>query len=235
MIHNFAVISNDDLVEKEFGDTYRFVRKYTGATHERLYALFKSVEYVVKNNIEGDFVECGVANGGCVMIIAKTLVDMGVTDRKIYLYDTFEGMPKPSAHDYTWGSSPEKMMQRWFKKTDSEGKTNWVRFTLDEVKANMKLTGYPEENLVFVKGMVEETIPGTIPEKISLLRLDTDFYESTKHKLEHLYPRVSKGGVLLLDDYGTWMGEKKAADDYFKDNPILLNRVDRDGRVGVKF
>ena len=83
---------------------------------------------------------------------------------------------------------------------------------------------------------MEETIPTHIPHAISLLRLDTDWYESTKHELTHLFPLLSPGGVIIIDDYGHWQGAKKAVDEYFEENKIkiLLNRIDYTGRIGVK-
>jgi hypothetical protein len=84
--------------------------------------------------------------------------------------------------------------------------------------------------------MVEETIPQHAPEQISVLRLDTDWYSSTKHELMHLFPRLSKNGVLIIDDYGHWAGARKAVDEYFADQTIqpLLNRIDQTGRACIK-
>jgi bifunctional ADP-heptose synthase (sugar kinase/adenylyltransferase) len=100
----------------------------------------------------------------------------------------------------------------------------------------MLMTGYPSSNLIFVQGKVEETLPRVIPDNISLLRLDTDWYESTRHELIHLFPLLSKSGVLVLDDYGYWAGARKAVDEYVVENniKILLDRVDGTGRVGLK-
>ena len=107
---------------------------------------------------------------------------------------------------------------------------------MDEVKKNIDRVGYPMEKFVFVKGKVEETIPQTVPENIALLRLDTDWYESTKHELIHLYPRLSRNGILIIDDYGYWKGCRQAVDEYFKNHnqPILLNRIDFTGRIAIK-
>jgi O-methyltransferase len=85
-----------------------------------------------------------------------------------------------------------------------------------------------------VKGKVEDTIPANIPERIALLRLDTDFYRSTRHELEHLYPRLERGGVLIIDDYGAYVGARQATDEYFASRPFLLNRIDEHVRCGVK-
>lgn len=101
----------------------------------------------------------------------------------------------------------------------------------------MLSTGYPPEGIVFVKGKVEDTLSDRVPERIALLRLDTDWYESTRCELKHLFPRLVQGGVLVLDDYAWWSGSRKAADEYFRDNGIriLLNRIDSCGaRLGLK-
>ena len=109
----------------------------------------------------------------------------------------------------------------------SEDSADWCFASLDEVKQNVIKTGYNTEKLHFIKGKVENTLPKYAPKQIALLRLDTDWYESTKHELIHLFPRLVSGGVLILDDYGYWAGAKKAVDEYFSQTKIqiLLNRI----------
>ena len=163
------------------------------------------------------------------MMIAYMLRDAGITSRKIYLYDTFGGMTKPGNHD------GEKEKTEWEKNIVDDQLNNWCYSPLEEVRANMEATGYPKENIVFIKGKVEQTIPGTLPDKLALLRLDTDWYESTKHELAHLYPLLEAGGILIIDDYGEWQGARKAADEYFATNgPVLLNRLDHTGRLVIR-
>lgn len=224
MRHADQVINNDGI----FKEIYYKCKKYTLTSTERKFALYKAVQYIINNDIEGDFVECGVWKGGSTMLIAHTLLRLNATNRKIYLYDTFEGMVEPTKGDRLIGRESIDTQYIW------EKRKKWCYASLDKVKKNMISTGYPEKNIIFVKGKVEDTIPSKIPSKISLLRLDTDWYESTKHELIHLYPLLSKNGVLLLDDYGCWAGAKKAADEYFKLNTILLNRIDNAGRIGIK-
>lgn len=194
---------------------------------ERMYALYKATKYTVTANIPGSFVECGVWKGGASMVIALTLLKMGVNDRKLYLYDTFTGMPKPSKDDIS-SMTGLKAKNFWHD--------HWCDASLDEVKKDLAITKYPVKNIVFVKGLVEETLLKVIPSSIALLRLDTDWYKSTRVELVHLFPRLSKNGVLLIDDYGAWAGAKKAVDEYFEEikNPILLNRIDYTGLIGVK-
>ena len=166
-------------------------------------------------------------------MIADILVSRNITDRKIYLYDTFEGMSEPQQVDILAGSDFSKTREIWAsnkKNTHSE----WCYASIEEVKNNMQSTGFPDTQTVYVKGMVEETLEEKSPDTIALLRLDTDWYESTKKELEVLYPKLYIKGVLILDDYGSWEGARKAVDEYFNKGEILLNRIDHTGRIGVK-
>lgn len=221
----------DPVIDKDvrFKRIYAKCKDKTMTSIERMYALYTSVEYIIKNNIEGDFVECGVWKGGSTMLIAYTLVELGVTDRKIYLYDTFTGMTKPTEYDYKVSNKNKVAMDKW-----DDNNSTWCYSPVEEVRDNMLSTKYPQNNIIYVKGKVENTIPKTMSSKISILRLDTDWYESTKHELIHLYPLLSKHGVLIIDDYGCWAGSKKAVDEYFNDKRLLLNRIDNDGRIGLK-
>jgi O-methyltransferase len=130
------------------------------------------------------------------------------------------------------GESAEAVLAR-----ESKGSNFWARAPLDEVRDVMYALPYPQAQIHFVKGKVEETIPDQAPAQIALLRLDTDWYESTRHELVHLYPRLAPGGVLILDDYGWWRGAGRATDEYFQENgpaPLLV-RIDHEGRrVAVK-
>lgn len=222
-------------MEKEFLEIAKKCKPFTMTSMERLYSVYKSVEYALKNNIEGDYVECGVWKGGSSMMIALSLIKNDCTNRKIYLYDTYEGMTEPTENDFKYtNQSAEK---KYIQNINPESGSDWCRSGIDEVKENLYSTGYPKENIIFVKGKVEDTIPGIIPEKIALLRLDTDWYESTLHEMQHLYPIISEKAVLIIDDYGYWLGCRKAIDEYFEENNIhiLLNRIDLTGRIGIKF
>lgn len=227
--HVDPIIDNDE----NFASIYEKCKDCTMTSKERMYALYKAVEYIINSKLPGDFVECGVWRGGSAMLMARTLLQMGVTDRIIYLYDTFEGMPEPTEDDYVVSDRAIRAVDRW-KKDQKADHNKWCFSPLPEVKKNMLSTGYPEDNIVFVKGKVEDTIPETMPSQIALLRLDTDFYDSTKHELIHLFPLLTENGVLIIDDYGFWAGTKKAVDEYFADKPILLNRIDLAGRIGIK-
>ena len=221
-------------MDDDFKEIYCKCKDYTMTSIERMYALYKSVQYVIDREIPGDFVECGVWKGGSTMIIAHTLLKMKEQNRKIYLYDTYEGMTKPTEKDKIISGSLDTL-DLW-EKHQKNGYNGLSYSPLDEVKKNMHSTGYPQKQLVFIKGKVEDTIPEVIPEQIALLRLDTDWYASTYHELKHLYKLLSNRGVLIIDDYGYCAGSKEAVDRYFKKNKInvLLNRIDSSGRVCVK-
>ena len=214
---------------------YRFVKPYTRTSKDRVFMLARAVEYVVKHRIPGDIVECGVWRGGSMMVVAKTLVNLGVQDRKLILFDTFEGMSAPTDVDKDrWGVAAETALKGEQDKTRID--SIWAYSQLDEVKSNMQLTGYKIENMTFIKGKVEDTLPAQAPAQISILRLDTDWYESTYHELKHLYSRLSIGGVLIIDDYGDWEGARRAVDQFLLEyNPkVLLNRIDDTGRLCIK-
>jgi O-methyltransferase len=220
----------------EFNSIYDRCAPNTKTSPERMFALYEAVRYIIQAGIPGDFVECGVWKGGSSMVMAFALRELKHMQQKIYLYDTFEGMTRPTEKDTVAGLGLPALPD-WEKHPKTQGTcVDWCYAPLDEVKKNMSLTGYPEGNLVYVKGLVEETIPRIIPGRIALLRLDTDWYESTYHELKHLFPLLSPGGVLIIDDYGHWAGAREAVDQYFSESstPILLHRVDYTGRVGIK-
>jgi len=220
-------------IEKKFFSCFDKCQKYSKLSIERMYAIYKAVLYINKSNTPGALVECGIWKGGSAMMMALTLKRLEKENKKIYLYDTYEGMAKPGKQDISF--SGKKAIKSWEQQKHIDH-NDWCYSPLKEVKRNLYSTGYPEKNLIFVKGKVENTLPKTAPQKISLLHLDTDWYSPTYHELFHLFPKLSKNGVLIIDDYGHWKGAKKAVDKYFEENKIkiLLNRSDYTGRIGIK-
>jgi O-methyltransferase len=211
-------------------DIIRAIRPWTMTSAERIYALIQAVRYVSANAIAGAIVECGVWKGGSMAAIARTLLRLQDVSRDLYLFDTFQGMSEPTSRDcdYSGKQASELLVEDpAFKCSDAP---------LESVKRVLHETGYPKERIHFVPGKVEDTIPASAPDSISLLRLDTDWYESTKHELVHLFPRLSPRGAIIIDDYGHWRGARQACDEYFALNriPILLNRIDYTGRIAVK-
>ncbi|MDB4949148.1 MAG: hypothetical protein JWM27_1797 [Gemmatimonadetes bacterium] len=207
-------------------------RPFTMTSVERMYALYQAVGHVSRAGIAGAVVECGVWRGGSAMLCALALLEGGDTERDLYLYDTFEGMAKPDERDVS--HEGEVALETWSRSPAEDG--GWCYSPIDEVRRNLLGTGYPEARLHFVKGKVEDTLPGTIPAGVALLRLDTDWYASTRHELEHLYPRLAPGGVLIVDDYGFWEGARQATDEFLDalPSPLLLGRIDDTGRIAVK-
>lgn len=208
------------------------VAPYTMTGAERVVAAVRAVEYVVANGIAGDVVECGVWRGGSTMAMAYALLRRGDVDRTLFLFDTFAGMPVPGARDVQHDGAPAAALLA----SAPRDAHVWGVAAIDDVRRNIASTGYPRERIRFVAGPVEETIPATLPQSVAVLRLDTDWYESTRHELVHLYPRLSDGGILIVDDYGHWRGSKVATDEYFGAGAFrpFLHRIDYTGVLAVK-
>jgi hypothetical protein len=195
------------------------VQPYTMTSLERIVCLYDSLEYVRQNNVEGDIVECGVWRGGNIIGIAAYLSFYKMNEKKIYAYDTFTGMTTSQSVD-----------------VDHRGQsaTPWTgacRATLQDVKENVLKSNLHVDNINYIVGDVCETLCNTdnIPRHISLLRLDTDWYQSTKKELEVLFPVLDSNGVLIIDDYGHWKGSKKATDEYFLNNIKFFQKIDYTG------
>jgi len=221
-----------DLTTEEI-DIFRRVEPFTMTSPERVAALCNAVKHVVNNRIAGDVVECGVWRGGSMMAVAICLLASHDT-RELHLFDTFEGMPAASSFDKSYrGDSAAEMLTRTKKKA---GRNVWCIADQDDVTRNVASTGYDMTHVHLVPGKVEDTIPANAPRTIALLRLDTDWYESTKHELTHLYHRLVSGGVLIIDDYGYWQGARRAVDEFLSDQSPrpLLCRVDNTARIAIK-
>jgi len=215
------------------GDRERIelVKPYTMTSWDKLTSLTLAVRYLVRSGIEGDFMECGVWKGGSVHLMARVLLDEDVSDRDIYLFDTFAGMTEPTEKDVdASGRSAKERMESSSKKA-----WIWAISPREEVEQGLQTLDYPQERFHLVEGPVEETIPEHAPERIALLRLDTDWYESTRHELEHLWDRLVPGGVMVIDDYGSFKGSREATDEFFGrfDTPPFLQRAGN-ARVVVK-
>jgi hypothetical protein len=208
------------------------VRPFTMTSDERIAAVLHAVDYVSKNQIAGDIAECGVWKGGSMMAVALDLVRRNDFSRTLWLYDTFEGMNEATEADrrFDGHSAAAELAEA------PVGTGVWSCAPFEIVERNMMSTGYERGRIRFVKGKVEETLPAQMPERLALLRLDTDWYVSTKHELTHLYPLLRVGGILILDDYGHWQGARRAVDEFFQmrgERPYL-HRIDYTGRVLVK-
>jgi len=209
----------------------RAVKPRTMTANEKLFALVLATRYVVDHEIPGAVVECGVWRGGSMMAVARTLLECGVRDRDLHLFDTFEGMPAPTDKDRRYDGTPAADV---LERSDRTAKV-WAIASLEDVRAGMAETGYPPERIHYHRGLVEETIPAEAPDPIAILRLDTDWYDSTRHELDHLYDRVPSGGVVLIDDYGVWTGAREATDEFLaRTRARLLLLPMATGRIAVK-
>lgn len=221
-------------MDRDFRRIVRKVCPYTVSSIARMHALYESVQRIVKTGTPGDLVECGVWRGGSMMLAAETLSRCGDTSRKIYLYDTFRGMSEPSDNDVTFYGFSARTKWDWNK----TGKYNrWFYAPVSEVRQNMEKTSYPAGQFVYAPGDLLEPLPQEPPSRISLLRVDVDFYQATRRALELFYPRLVKGGILLMDDYGHWQGARKAGDEFFAafgTRAPAFRRIDYSGVMAVK-
>ena len=217
-----------DIEEPDFHAALALCRQATMTSIERLYALHNAVQYIVSAGISGAFVECGVWKGGSVMMMALTLRKLGVTDRDIFLFDTFAGPPPAGKEDTDFTGVSMAALE-------TQGVT-WPRSPASEVQTNLATTGYPMERFHLIPGDVLQTIPQYAPRHIALLRLDTDWYESTRHEMEHLFPRVGPRGAVIIDDYGHFRGARQAVDEYFTRHTTrhFLHRIDYSARMLIK-
>lgn len=218
------------LADPDFTQLFRDMAGVTLTSPQLAYALRSALLYLNRSGVAGDIVECGVWRGGSMALAAATLLQAGDRHRRLWLYDTFDWEWEPegqydgfvAAGVAAGGPPPESALASGTSKAD--------------VLELLTRTGYPADRLHLVQGLVQDTIPEQAPDRIALLRLDTDYYDSTRHELEHLYPRLTRGGVLIVDDYGKLSGATKAVDEYFAalDQPPLLQRIDVQGRMAVK-
>jgi hypothetical protein len=211
-------------------EIWRRVAPFTMTSPERIQALVDSVRHLERHHVAGSFVECGVWRGGSMMAAALALA--GATNRELFLFDTYEGNPAPGDPDVDHrGVSAAQQLAA------DPSRTAHISAVahLEDVRRNMASTGYPESLIHYVAGNVEDTIPAMAPDRIALLRLDTDWYASTRHELQHLFPRMVSGGVLIVDDYGHWRGARQAVDEYLDSTGVrlLLCRIDYTGRIAV--
>ena len=231
----------DLLIDED--DTFRAilreVRGYTMGTPALCYALYQAVRHVATAGIEGAIVESGVWRGGHIALCARTLLAAGDDSRDLYLFDTFDwSWPKLTQFDtkHGQGTPDDRNAVIEHSSRSRRDQLDAELVTEERVTEYLQATGYPAERIFTVKGLVQDTMPDAAPEKIALLRLDTDLYESTYHELVHLYPRLVSGGILLIDDYPTEGGCVRAVEQYFGEvgaRPFLV-RIDTQGRIGVK-
>jgi len=163
--------------------------------------LEKCILYTIKNNVEGDFIETGVWRGGAVILAKVIYQEIGV-NKKVFAADSFEGLPKPNPEKYP------------LDKDDKHYMDNMLKVSQEQVSSYFKLFNCLDENVIFLKGWFKDTLPIAPIDKLSILRLDGDMYESTWDGITNLYPKLSDGGYCIVDDYFHHKGCRKAVDDY---------------------
>lgn len=191
-----------------------------------------AINYILQNNIEGAIIECGVETGHFEHIWIQELMKNNVV-RDIYLYDTFGGLVKPTEYDYTckdaklYSMDKDEVYNTWKKHIVNDKINGWCYTPLEQVQHRLNSTGYPQHNLHYIVGDVMETLKDktNIPDKIAILRLDTDWYESSKYELEKMYDNVVIGGVIIFDDYYHWDGQRRATDEFFSSRNIVYDFV----------
>jgi O-methyltransferase len=230
---------NDWPIEANAIDKFNFelVKSYTGISKHRAFALMQAIRYIIENKIPGDFIEFGVAKGGSAMLMALTLKSLGVEDRDIYLYDLFGERPHYSEWDVEIQSG--KSVGDYYDlvdQGDKQAQRNWEFYSAEEVIGNLRTTGYIESRMHLIKGDVCDTLTRSSHQQVALMRLDTDFYHSTKHELQTLYPKLVDRGVVVIDDYGHWQGARKATEEFLNGLPIrpLLFYIDSTARQFIK-
>lgn len=224
------------LVDPPARDIVQKVEQFTMTDHLAIIGLIDAIDHIERTGVPGAVVECGVWRGGSSMAAALRLLAGGPPLRELWLYDTFSGMTAPSNQDVRNRDGLRAAVEFDRERSSHpEDRSAWyfADAPLDDVRANLDSTGYPHSLLHFVRGRVEETIPAAMPDSIALLRLDTDWYESTRHELEHLVPRVRPGGILIVDDYHYWRGSRKAVDEYFgaRSGAPAFSRIGANGAV----
>lgn len=231
------VNDNQKIVEltNKDDELIKLIQDYSMTPKIRIFNLLQSLRYIKQKKIIGDYVECGVWKGGSILLFKKFIENEDKeSKKKIYAFDTFEGMTRPSNEDYDLDSNIKAA--ELLNNDKSKISNLWGVCSLEEVKSNLKRNLKNINNIFFIKGNVEKTLMNkeNLPEKISILRLDTDWYTSTKKELEVLYEKVSSGGVIIIDDYGHWGGSKKAVDEFFLNKYVWMHYVDYACRLIIK-
>jgi O-methyltransferase len=224
------------MVEPQCEAALRTVTGSTMLTVERLISLWDQVRYLDRAKIPGAIVECGVWKGGAVALMAEAHKQSGPPRRSLHLFDSFRGLPEPD-EDRDGERATRYAGGRAAGRAEAIGKCIG---TLDENRTLLESkVGYPPDLLHYHVGWFADTIPPASEElaPIALLRVDGDWYESTQIALRHLYPNVSAGGLVVVDDYGYWPGCRQAVDEFLATlpHPVLLSQIDLCGRYWIKF
>jgi len=220
--------------EAEIKKSIPLVRHHTMTSFERLATLWLQTRYLDNQKVSGALVECGVWRGGAAAIMALAHLHGSSSPwRQLHLFDSWQGLPEPngnmdgdSAVGYSDGRSSGALQP-----------VGQCVASLEETRELLETEiGYPAALLHYHVGWFQQTLPQTEVGEIGLLRLDGDWYESTRVCLEYLYSNVVQGGVVVLDDYGHWSGCRTATDEFLarQPQPIMLHHIDYAGRYFIK-
>ncbi len=224
------------MAEPEFLQFRAQCDPHTMTSAERLYGLYRAVKYIDRRPVSGDVVECGVWRGGSSMMAALDAEErQGHRSTTLAIRHVRRDDAAASQNDRDLrGELAEHALDVTPRAVGA--RNVWCYAAMEDVRANLLTTGLAADRFELVQGRVEETIPARLPDRISILRLDTDWFESTWHELRHLYERLQPGGVLIVDDYGHWLGAREAVDRFFTEHApsILLTHLDYTGVIGVK-
>jgi hypothetical protein len=191
--------------------------RYTAVSKKRLDNIEFCINKILENDIKGDFIETGVWRGGSCIFMRELLRINKVTDKKVFVADSFEGMPIPKDK---YDGPDHSMFES-------------AKVSLEQIKSNFKTFNFDEdEQVVFIKGWFSESLPKANIKKLSLLRLDGDLYSSTMDSLNNLYNKVSKGGYVIVDDYNDWPECKKAVLD-FRDKHSITSEIKNIDWTGI--
>lgn len=200
---NYAICSVNKITEEKLKNGRgRPVYADTMIGMKRLNNIEYCIKDIIKNSVEGDFIELGVWRGGAVILMRALLKEMNIADRDVWVADSFAGLPPPNPGKYP------------ADKGDKHSKYAELAISEEEVKHNFEKYGLLDEKVKFLKGWFRDTLPTAPINKLALLRLDGDMYESTMDGLVNLYPKLSKGGYIIVDDWGAVPACKKAVEDY---------------------
>ena len=245
--HNDYGYSMGFELEKEANEKIQLIRKNTMLPYVNLISLYEQCVYFEKKQIEGDYVECGVWKGGSIGLMALANLKYGKERRKLHLFDSFEGICFPEEEKD--GDKAINEVKPFLRGNEIiNGKLETIKGFYDTLGGNGKIEEnanllelkikYPREYIYYHKGWFQDTIPSERNQidKIAILRLDGDWYASTKVSLENLYDKVVTGGFIIIDDYGCYEGCKKAVDEFFLERGIsaYLNYSNPSCRYWIK-
>lgn len=185
----------------------------------RMLQLQRAAEFLIERGIPGDFIETGVWRGGACILMRAVLAAHGVTDRRVWVADSFQGLPPPDAERYPKDAGSQLNM---FPQ---------LAVSADQVRGNFERYDLLDDQVVFLEGWFRDTLPAAPIERLALLRMDGDLYESTMDALQALYDKVVPGGIVIVDDYGILESCRAAVDDFRRERGIdePIYRIDHSG------